>query len=353
MTVTIASQEALDLALLTPAVHDRYDEFCSNHPDGIVYYSRRYASFLRELLGCEQRYWLAIGADGDIEGILPLMKIRAGNGNAVLNSLPFYGSHGGILSRSPAAAHMLLEKYTEETQASDVVAATIIEHPFSPSRESFPATFVDRRISQATAIDMPEEELLSSFDGSTRRNIKKAQRNNIAVRIDNDAWDFLRATHEDNMRAIGGKPKSPRFFEIFPQIFRKDADYNIFVAEHDGRYVSALLVLYYRDTVEYFVPVTTHDARPLQPLALIVLRAMVLARSAGYTRWNWGGTWLSQTGVYRFKAKFAAVDREYRYFTLLRDKSILLQSGASLSESFPGFFVVPYDKLGNSGSSPA
>ena len=38
-------------------------------------------------------------------------------------------------------------------------------------------------------------------------------------------------------------------------------------------------------------------------MALILNKAFDDAKMKGYKYWNWGGTWLSQKGVFRFKKK--------------------------------------------------
>lgn len=176
-------------------------------------------------------------------------------------------------------------------------------------------------------------------------------RGGVTVHRDNDAWQFLERVHSANMHSIGGKAKTRSFFEILPSVFRADIDYKIFIAEIANEPVAALLLLYYGNTVEYFVPATLHEARDAQPLPLVILRAMIDARGAGFTRWNWGGTWLTQLGVYRFKKKFGAVEQKYRYFTDLRDRQLLQQSPDSLRSAFPDFFVVPFNELEKSGAS--
>lgn len=348
-----AAHSSLDVVALCREYHDGFEAFVSQQAAGIVYYSLRYKQFLESLLGCEPRYWLATDENGHIVGVLPLMKAHAADGRAVLNSLPFYGSHGGILAESAAAFDALVDKYRDEAGSDDVVAATMIENPFRPLNKAIPATFIDWRISQITDVDMPEDQLLASFEGSARRNIKKAKREGVSVHVDNDAWDFLERVHCDNMHAIGGKAKNQRFFQILPSVFRAGIDYKIFIAEVGNKHVAALLLLYYCDTVEYFVPATMHETRGAQALPLVILHAMVDARTAGFKRWNWGGTWLSQSGVYRFKKKFAAAERKYRYFIELRDKRLLRESSEALSRAFPDFYVVPFDRLDGADATPS
>ncbi len=80
-------------------------------------------------------------------------------------------------------------------------------------------------------------------------------------------------------------------------------------------------------------------------MALILYRAMEDAAARGCTCWNWGGTWLSQQGVYRFKRKWGAGDRRYRYYVRVNDEGVLHRSPGELLSAYPDFYVVPFDRL--------
>jgi hypothetical protein len=62
-------------------------------------------------------------------------------------------------------------------------------------------------------------------------------------------------------------------------------------------------------------------------------------------RWNWGGTWESQTGVFRFKRKWGAVAKPFCYYTQLNDRSLLTWPRERFVQEFPHFFVVPFSAL--------
>jgi len=61
--------------------------------------------------------------------------------------------------------------------------------------------------------------------------------------------------------------------------------------------------------------------------------------------WNWGGTWLSQTGVYDFKKKWGTSDYPYYYYTKLFNERVRFSSKGALLKDYPGFFVLPFSEL--------
>lgn len=334
--------------LMTPDDAPGYDRFLAAHPHAMIYYTRAYGDFLSTLLACGAHTLIALDAQ-EIVGLLPLARCDGPDG-AVYNSLPYYGSHGGPLSTSQSAYDALLKHYGDIIAAPGTAAAMIVENPFETGQIKLDAydcaCFRDERIGQMTPLPTEgETALLALLDGSARRNIKKAAKNGVTVAVENDQFDFLRATHIDNMAAMGGNAKSPAFFKAIQASFVADTDYTLHVARHDGQPVAALLTLYGFGAAEYFTPVTVGEARALEPMAAILKDAMLAAAARGMRWWNWGGTWATQDGVYRFKKKWGAQERQYRYSIHVRNRDLLDRTPQELLQNYPGFYVLPFTQL--------
>jgi len=332
-----------DIRELTLSDHEAYSAFVEPAP---VYYSWHYKSFLEELLNCNSQY-LAATSDNRIRGVLPLMYLKHDN-RRLYNALPFFGSHGDILASTPAAASALADAYCQLATAPSTIAATIIENPFAePHGCTLPCTHTDTRTAQYTMINEldPDEGIMPLIYSTARRNVRKAIKAGVTVAVNNDCMQDLKRLHVAGMAAIGGTRKSDEFFDLLPTHFHPDKDYDIYVARLDGEIVAALLILYSGNTVEYFVPATDEQFRKAQPLSLILKEAMENAAARGYKIWNWGGTWETQTGVYRFKRKWGAQEKSYRYFTQLNAPSILTCTPEQILQKYPNFFVVPFNLL--------
>lgn len=334
-----------DVVPFSKQLHDEYDSFLLSVPESLLYYSRSYKALLESLLGCNSRYLIAL-EEGAITGVLPIMETEGPLGR-VMNSLPFYGSHGGVLARSDRARNALVEEYSSVVAAEDVVTSVWIENPFVSTGVSPPHDIVDTRLSHSTPLTglRDEDELMAVIRSSARRNVRKAQAENTQVEIDNNAWEYLEEMHTRTMRAIGGKPKSHQFFQAVPHLFTPGEEFNIFVATRHSRPIAALLVFYFNKTVEYFTPVTTPEERERQPMAAILVAAMTDAARRGFENWNWGGTWLSQDGVAKFKTKWGAREEPYCYFIKVRDQQILGIDSTIIAQSYPNFYVVPFNAV--------
>lgn len=320
--------------------------FVAAHPQGLIYYAPAFRRYLLAVAGGVCRSRLAF-EDGRLTGVMPAL-VHEGPFGDILNSLPLFGSPGGPLTTTPAADQALRAEY--DRLASSAAAANWIAHPFMavvPPRHDL----TDERIAQWTDLEPGEAALHRTIEASARRNIQKAHAAGVTVRESDDALGFLEATHRENMAAIGGRAKPHAFFSRLAETMMFGRDWRLSVAEHGGEPVAALLTFEAAGTVEYVMPVVKESARALQPTAAVLAAAMTAAAGRGLTRWNWGGTWITQEGVYRFKKKWGARERRYRYFVTLNDASLLTRSAADLTAAYPWYYTVPYGSLQLEGKS--
>ncbi len=343
----------VEVERLTHAQEKLYEQFIDGRPEALFYHSLRYRELLQTMLGAQADY-LGAWRENRLVGILPLMYTDGPFGR-VINSLPFFGSHGGVIAEDDEAAEALWAAFRDRAGGSEVSAASVIGNPFDGQPDllgSAGASLSDRRISQSTSLEGGgafAEKLLAEIDGSARRNLRKAQTAGVRIKIRNDAVGFLADAHRAHMQEVGGIPKPAAFFAAFPDILRGGEDYRLYVAELDGTPVAALLMFYFNRFAEYVMPVTALGLRGLQPSAALLFHAMCEAAAEGRRVWNWGGTWLNQTGLYRFKRKWGAQERVYEYAVVLNDPALLGHSADELARAYPYFYVVPFAALGPTG----
>lgn len=144
---------------------------------------------------------------------------------------------------------------------------------------------------------------------------------------------------------MGEFPKKRTFFDSVRDRLKYGEDYRIYSCRSNDNLISALLLFYFNKTVEYFTPVIKKDFRHLQPLSLIIFKAMIDSCANGYKYWNWGGTWVSQDSVYLFKSRWGTKDYPYYYYTKVYDMNIINRSRELLLQEYPYFFVLPFNKL--------
>jgi len=339
--------EKITIIELSINQEDKYKIYVKEHRNSMLYHTLHYRNFIIKLLNAIPKYFLAIDEQDNIVGILPLMS-KEGSLGVVYNSLPFYGSNGAILANNQNVFDSLLTFYNEFTSNENVASATLITSPLSTDnyKEKTNYTFEDYRIGQLTHLpaSMNEEDLMTIYHYKTRNMVRKALKENIEVHIDNSAESiyFTKETHKQNMQAIGGKPKSDMFFELFPKYFEAGKDFNIYVATIDRQKIASMLLFYHNQTIEYYTPVIVAEFREKQPLSRLIFQAMLDGMRNGYNLWNWGGTWATQDGVYHFKSRWGTTDVNYFYYTKINNTAIIHADKSVLLTEYENFFAIPF-----------
>jgi hypothetical protein len=354
---------ALHIELLSPAREEEYDAFLNECPASMLYYSRNYRQFLQNILPDSGANYLVAYESGRLAAVLPMfVKLNPRLGN-VMNSLPFYGSHGGMLAvpsaqNADAAKQTLVAASNDLCIAKGVVASTIIANPLAPDSEfcdkHLPWTLKDSRIGQITPLPAEwrtdaelDEKLFQQFHHKTRNSIRKAVQSNVILTHDSsiDALQALSTLHRNNMEAVNGHYKPWDIFLAIRESFSYDKDYRVFVARKDDKVVAALLVFFFNKTAEYYIPATDPGYRVLQPMSLLVFEAMREAAKRGHRYWNWGGTWAAQSGVYHFKKRWGTYDQPYTYYVNIREDHVLQHPREELLAEYPYFYVTPFEQL--------
>ena len=342
---------AITIKRLSDISEYSYDSFILKKDSNLFYSSYKYCQFLTELLGCKEDYLIAIEND-EIQGVLPLMYMERDN-SRIYNSLPYYGSNGGIITDSQDCYQALLSEYNLRAQDKSTISSTIVTNPLNPvCSDKYSHNYVDSRIGQITDIVRKVDsdsayQVFALIEPSARRNVRKALREGISVEKSANRLTDLEKLHRHNMETISGTPKTEYFFNLVPEIFKEGDDFDLYTALLGDQVIAALLVFYFGKTVEYFTPAVSSEYRSVQPLAAILKVAMEEAISKGFEKWNWGGTWLTQDGVYRFKRKWGAKDYKYTYFIQLNECNILNMDRHEIISRYENFYVVPFGELTN------
>jgi hypothetical protein len=333
---------------------EEYEKFIFGNEFSLLYFSVKYKYFLSKIIANAKFCYWGLYSNGGLKGVLPAV-IREDPPGTVINSLPFYGSNGGVIADTLEAKEELLRYYVDFCRRY-VTWSNVITSPFewthSLYEEILSPAFIDKRIGQFVRLHCSSRnELMGKFHVKTRNATRRAQKDNFFFEIDNsdEAWRFLQRTHTENMEAIGGTPKDGNVFEALKAVFEPHDDYDIYVAyTGQSEPAAALLLLYYKNTVEYFTPVSKLAYRKYQPMSFLIYESMWESIQRGYRYWNFGGTWPSQKELYRFKARWGAETNLYYYYVNVFGDglNIVRELGKdNILEQYKYFYVIPFNKL--------
>ena len=225
----------------------------------------------------------------------------------------------------------------------------ISENPFIPlNLPSINFDIVEERLCQISDIHFENnhaERLINQFHFKTRNMIRKGVKEGITISVDNTALDFLYATHVENMAAVGAKHKPELFFQNIDKFFERNTEYKIYVAKQNEKIVAALLLVYFKDVVEYYHQVIKQEYRILQPNSCLIFQAMVDSSVKGYNWWNGGWSANNHGALYRFKSRCNSKDYLYNYYIKFNNKEIFHSSPEELSKEYPFSYCMPFNLL--------
>lgn len=330
-----------------------------NATNKATFYSTiKYRNFLRKVLPNSKDYYLLAIQEGVIVGVIPFFITLSENGEKIANSLPFYGGYGALICMAnktdeDEVRQVLFEAYKKMLIQEKISASCIITSPFDEidlSNLNMKVDYTEERVCQVTFFDNIlsssdiASDLMTKFHYKTRNMIRKGLRSGFQISHDFSMCNLtkLYGIHKENMRVIGGNPKGWNVFQAIYDIYEYDTDYRIYIAKKNNEVAAALLVFYHKKTVEYYTPVINQKYRSDQPLSYLIYEVMIDAIKRSFEIWNWGGTWASQVGVYRFKKRWAATDLSYFYYGQIFDKKLYDQTPDALLEKFPYYYVRPF-----------
>lgn len=329
------------------------DEYLISKGNQMIYYSSKYLSFLKCIAPNSTFYYIRVTHNNELVGIMPIA-IQKQKNIVVANSLPFYGSYGGPLvfdkDNYSEIASKMLKKYLDFCSAINANVVNFIENPLDPlsidNIEELGFEKIDERIGQVTIFPSLksniEEELMSLFHSKTRNMVRKGEKNNLRIELrkDDASYEWLHEEHTKSITKLGGLPKPMEVFDALRSTFENDCQ--LYIGYIDDKPVCGVLLLVYAQTIEYFTPVVQEEFRESQALSYLIYKVMIDMAKAGYQQWNWGGTWISQEGVYRFKKRWGSNDFPYRYYSKKGLDKGLLPPIHQLKNDFPYYYLYKY-----------
>ncbi|MDC0498917.1 GNAT family N-acetyltransferase, partial [Alphaproteobacteria bacterium] len=116
---------------------------------------------------------------------------------------------------------------------------------------------------------------------------------------------------------------------------------NIFTLKDGNKIICSLLLIYYKETVYYFIPAVLNDYKHLSVMSGIIFYAMIDSINKGYSYWDWGGSWISQKNLIKFKSSWKSNNKEYNYY-INYSKFIDSYSKDEILNHYKYFYVRPF-----------
>jgi len=163
----------------------------------------------------------------------------------------------------------------------------------------------------------PDLEILwAGVAASTRRAIRKAEREGVIVRaIDDETLiaEFMRLHVALRKRKYRLLAQPGAFFEALRRRFAAVDGWFPLAACHRDRVVAVTIYLRWKDTLYYKFNASLPEALALRPNDALLWEGIRLARRLGCCRLDLGASDDDQPGLIRFKRHYGAAEREIRF----------------------------------------
>lgn len=331
--------------------YDAYETFVKKSKDSTFYHSIRHLHFMKQILQLSPKFVVAKD-ENEIIGVMPFFSKKS-SGGEVVNSLPFFGSYGGMVSADIETEKRILDTMNNYNKENDILSSVIIVSPFVKRDELYQKQYEhnlqENRLVQCLVLsDKSESTLWESFEQRVRRAVRKSMKCEVKSRKlepnEKDMHSFY-DLHKKDMESKGGKPKPSEFFKSLKENFVYGEDYEIFAASVNSIDIAYLLVFYYGQFTEYYMPAYNSEFKNLQATSILIWESIKESIKRKSFYYNFGGTWKNQQELYLYKRGWAATDFPYVYYiygNILRARDIGLQE---IKEQYPYFYVFPYEEI--------
>jgi FemAB-related protein (PEP-CTERM system-associated) len=290
----------------------RWDEFVVACPQATFFHRAGWQRILRTVFRYDTHFLFA-EADGRIEGILPLARVKTLLFGHSLVSLPF-AVYGGVAASNEQAAEAL--EHAAQELARKLGVAHLELRNIARRHEGWPRQ--DLYVTFRKEILPDEQANLLAIPRKQRAMIRKGIAHGLRSELD-PGTDRFYALYADNVHRHGTPGLPRRYFEALRREFGGDCEVQT-VTDKEGRPLSSVLSFYFRDEV---LPYYAGDAPAAREVAANDFKYWELMRRAcqrGLRLFDYGRS-KRGTGSYSFKKNwgFEPQPLHYEYCLYKRD----------------------------------
>jgi hypothetical protein len=299
-----------DIRILDPLTFPDYDALLTATPGHSIFHCSLWARVLHETYGYRPVYFASVNRSG-FHGLMPMAEVKSILTGLRGVSLPFTDS---------------CEPIADDRPASEELARTVMEHGRTTGWRS-----VEWRGAKGQKADAPpsqvfcghrltlaedEDRMVAGFRDSTRRNIRKARKGGVTVRIE-DSWEAVRAFYRLNCltrREHGLPPQPLSFFRGLHRHVISGGHGFVALGDHDGRAIAGAVFLHFGQEAVYKYGASDRAHQGLRANNLVMWEGIRRCGRLGCTALSMGRTEAHNQGLLRFKAGWGTREETISYF---------------------------------------
>lgn len=295
----------IQFEIINPVKHSSWNDSVLNDSRCTIFHSSNWASVLSESYDYKPLYF-TLTQNGRLTALVAAMEINTALTDKRGVSLPFTDYCDPLLADGVVFEDIMngLIEYGEQAKWKSFEFRT--ENPVS-ARIPLSSQFYGHTLD----VSGNEKSIASGFRDSTRRNIRKAEKEGVVVTLA-QSLDSVKQFYDLNCvtRREHGLPCQPYIFfeKIYSHIISKNLGI-VVIATKDGRNVAGAVFFHFGNRVIYKYGASNRKYQHLRANNLIMWKAIQWYCGHGYHRFDFGRTEQGNDGLLQFKRGWGA--REY------------------------------------------
>ena len=298
-----------DLEIINPLEYPGWDDLVLSQPDYSFFHSSHWARVLHDSYGYQPCYF-AVFDRRKLSACLPVMEIKSVLTGTRGVSLPFTDY---CIPLAPAGFSL------------DDLFSSVVQHGVKAGwlsiemrgGEKLPQQWPSSSNYFGHTLDLllPEESLFSHIKDSTRRNIRKAQREGVSVTMSGDSGsmeEFYRLNCITR-KAHGLPPQPLHFFKNIHDHIISKGHGHIALAWHKGNAIAGAVYFHFGTRALYKYGASDRRCLNVRPNDLVMWEAIRWHRDHGYGALCFGRTEPENGGLRAFKNGWGAEEKMIRY----------------------------------------
>jgi FemAB-related protein (PEP-CTERM system-associated) len=279
-----------------------WDKYVLNHQGSTFYHLIGWKNVVEKSYG-HKSYYLMVKEDKEIKGIFPIFLMKSLLFGKKTVSVPF-APYGGPIGDNRTIEESLIERGVDITNKNNV---DYMELRNNISRDSKLVTNTNY-MTIILKLDANPDLVWKGFNNKLRNAVRKSLKSDLEM--SNGSVEDFYNLYSKNMRDLGTPTHNKEFFSAIISEFRDKA--YILTVRHNGKSVSAAILLYFKDTVISGWAASDRKYKDLNPNNLLYWSAIKMACEKGYKFFDFGRS-IEGSGTYRFKKPWGAEENHLQY----------------------------------------
>ena len=326
----------MHLQISTSICPSGWDELLLTNSDYSFFHSSSWARVLCESYNYKPLYFTSID-NGKLSALIPVMEVRSS----------LTGRRGVSLPFTDYCQPIALDKSHFQEIIDELIAyGKKAKWKYIEWRggESYFQDKIHSSFYYGHTLDLTqnEQEFLSSFRSSTKRNIKKAIKEGVAIEICN-SLESIKKFYRLNCitRKHHGLPPQPYYFfkKIYEHIISKKKGF-VVLASFQKKTIAGAVYFHFGEKVIFKFGASERSYQHLRPNNLVMWEAIKWYAQNGYKTFSLGRAEPENKGLLQFKQGWGTTENIIKYYNYNFKKSLFIIERSKLTEFHNKIFNV-------------